>query len=108
MKRQTSSNRPFICSNLVEETLQGLSPIQTIMKMAEPRNIRAMGLRPEDVISFGGGWCNHKAPDRLQRIYIDIVSDEQIFHQRIKNLLTQQRLSFFESFPHTQRMHLFH
>jgi len=81
MKRQTSSNRPFICSNLVEETLQGLSPIQTIMKMAEPRNIRAMGLRPEDVISFGGGWCNHKAPDRLQRIYIDIVSDEQIFHQ---------------------------
>ena len=41
-------------STLVEETLAGLSPIQTIMKMAEDRNIVKMGLDPGTVISFGG------------------------------------------------------
>ena len=49
-------------STLIEESLAGLSPIQTIMKMAEDRNIQRLGLKPEEVISFGGGWCNHQAP----------------------------------------------
>jgi aspartate/methionine/tyrosine aminotransferase len=68
-------------SNIVEEELCGLSPIQTIMKMAEKRNIIRMGLNPEEVISFGGGWCNHKAPEELRNIYKKIVEDEKLFHK---------------------------
>ncbi len=74
-------NRPNLRrSILVEETLEGLSPIQTIMKMAEARNIREMGLDPDDVISFGGGWCNHAAPDALVDAYREIVNDRAQFH----------------------------
>lgn len=74
-----SKNQYF--SNLIEEELIGLSPIQTIMKMAEDRNIIEMGLKPEEVISFGGGWCNHKAPDSLRQAYLDIIKDESLFHK---------------------------
>ena len=56
-------------SALVEETISTLSPIQSIMKIADPRNIVKMGLDPEKVISFGGGWCNHEAPERLREIF---------------------------------------
>ena len=44
------------------------------MKMAERQNIVAMGLNPEDVISFGGGWVNHPAPEPLRQAYVDIVA----------------------------------
>jgi len=71
----------FKLSNLIEEKLKGLSPIQTIMKMAEEQNIIAMGLNPRDVISFGGGWCNHYAPETLREIYREIVEDKQFFHR---------------------------
>ncbi|HMA83923.1 MAG TPA: pyridoxal phosphate-dependent aminotransferase [Candidatus Thermoplasmatota archaeon] len=67
-------------SHLVEDTLQGLSPIQTIMKMAEPSNIKEMGVNPDTMISFGGGWCNHFAPEPLRKIYIDLCKDKQSFH----------------------------
>ena len=76
-KHPPSSN----LSCLVDETLAGLSPIQTIMKMAEKRNILQLGLDPESVISFGGGWCNHFAPPQLQNVYKQIVSDRNLFHQ---------------------------
>jgi len=49
--------------------------------MAEDRNIQRLGLQPKDVISFGGGWCNHHAPEDLRRIYKDIINDKQLFHQ---------------------------
>ena len=68
-------------SRLVEKTLHGLSPIQTIMKMAEERTIVQMGLDPDQVISFGGGWCNHHAPDALRQIYQLLADDERLFHQ---------------------------
>ena len=67
-------------STLVEKTISGLSPIQSIMKIADPRNIVKMGLDPEKVISFGGGWCNHESPEKLREIYIDICSDAAAFH----------------------------
>lgn len=67
-------------SKLIEESLAGLSPIQTIMKMAEDRNIQRLGLKPEEVISFGGGWCNHQAPEQLRQIYQDIINDKDKFH----------------------------
>ena len=63
-------------SRLVKDDLKGLSPIQTIMKMAEKRNIIKMGIDPKNVISFGGGWCNHRSPEILREIYSDIVDDK--------------------------------
>ena len=57
------------------------SPIRQIMKMAEPQNIRAMGLDPADVISFGGGWVNHPAPEPLRQAYCEIAADPSAFHR---------------------------
>lgn len=57
------------------------SPIRQIMKMAERQNILALGLVPEDVISFGGGWVNHAAPEGLRRAYERIVADPAAFHR---------------------------
>lgn len=68
-------------SYLIEKKLADLSPIQTIMKMAEDRNIINMGLNPEEVISFGGGWCNHKTPEILRKIYLEIIQDKKLFHK---------------------------
>ena len=75
-------SKPYMqFSSLIESELQGLSPIQTIMKMAEPRNIQLMGLNPDNVISFGGGWCNHKAPELLRMIYKEIIENADLFHK---------------------------
>lgn len=68
-------------SVLVDVTISGLSPIQSIMKIADPRNIVKMGLDPDEVISFGGGWCDHSAPARLREIYGEIIKDEDSFHR---------------------------
>jgi aspartate/methionine/tyrosine aminotransferase len=76
-----SNNKSSQLSILVEDTLQGLSPIQTIMKMAEPENIRKMGVNPEEMISFGGGWCNHFAPEPLRKMYVQLSKDKELFHQ---------------------------
>jgi aminotransferase len=40
-----------------------------------------MGLNPEDVISFGGGWVNHPAPEGLRRAYQEIAEDPTLFHR---------------------------
>ena len=68
-------------SALVREQLARPSPIRQIMKMAERQNILAMGLNPEDVISFGGGWVNHPAPEPLRQAYVDIAGDAAAFHR---------------------------
>jgi aspartate/methionine/tyrosine aminotransferase len=68
-------------SRLVEEDLGGLSPIQTIMKMTEEQSIRKLDLDPSTVISFGGGWCNHTAPESLRKTYQAIIDDTRLFHQ---------------------------
>jgi len=68
-------------SDLIENTLQGLSPIQTIMKMAEDHHIKSLGLDPSKVIGFGGGWCNHSSPDLLIECYRKISNDPDLFHQ---------------------------
>lgn len=52
-----------------------------MMKFGDERNIRAMGLDPKDVISFGGGWVGHHAPERLREIYAEIGNDVAAFHQ---------------------------
>lgn len=68
-------------SALVQAQMQSPSPIRQIMKMAERQNIVAMGLDPAQVISFGGGWVNHPAPEEFRQAYVDIVSDPAVFHQ---------------------------
>jgi len=68
-------------SHLVQEQIAKPSPIRQIMKMAERQNIVAMGLDPAQVISFGGGWVNHAAPDEFRQAYQSIVSDPELFHK---------------------------
>jgi aspartate/methionine/tyrosine aminotransferase len=67
-------------SSIIREQIQKPSPIRQIMKMAARENILAMGLDPEDVISFGGGWVNHPAPPRLIEVYSEIINDPEAFH----------------------------
>lgn len=75
----TTTSAPL--SSLVQAQLHTPSPIRQIMKMAERSNIVALGLDPNDVISFGGGWVNHAAPEEFRQAYVDVVSDPALFHQ---------------------------
>jgi aspartate/methionine/tyrosine aminotransferase len=68
-------------SSLVRSQLASPSPIRQIMKMAERQNIIAMGLDPDEVISFGGGWVNHEAPEEFRQAYLEVVSDPALFHR---------------------------
>jgi aminotransferase len=68
-------------SSLVREQIVKPSPIRQIMKMAERQNIVAMGLDPAQVISFGGGWVNHAAPEEFRQAYQAMVSDADLFHK---------------------------
>jgi len=68
-------------SGLVRAQLTSPSPIRQIMKMAERQNIVAMGLDPDEVISFGGGWVNHEAPEEFRQAYIEVVGDPALFHR---------------------------
>ena len=70
---------PPISTRLRKEGLPG-SPIRRIMELADRENIINMGLDPDDVISFAGGWVNHAAPDELRSAYTSIVSDHDSFH----------------------------
>ena len=67
-------------SEIVGEQIRKPSPIRQIMKMAERQNIINMGLDPDDVISFGGGWVNHAAPEDMRELYVQICSDKKKFH----------------------------
>jgi aspartate/methionine/tyrosine aminotransferase len=51
------------------------------MKLTDRRNIVAMGLDPDEVISFAGGWVNHRSPDGLRAEYSAIAGDERLFHE---------------------------
>lgn len=68
-------------SSLVRGRLAGPSPIRAIMKMAERRNVLALGLDPEEVISFGGGWVDHPAPEGFRRAYEEVAADPALFHR---------------------------
>ncbi len=68
-------------STLVREQISKPSPIRQIMKMAERQNILAMGLDPAQVISFGGGWVNHEAPEEFRKAYESIAADADLFHK---------------------------
>lgn len=71
---------PLVAKRLREGQLKK-SPIREIMKLADRRNIVAMGLDPDDVISFAGGWVNHEAPEGLRAEYAAIAADPKLFHE---------------------------
>jgi aspartate/methionine/tyrosine aminotransferase len=70
---------PPISTRLRKDDLPG-SPIRQIMEFADRENIISIGLDPDDVISFAGGWVNHMAPDELRSAYARIASDHGTFH----------------------------
>jgi aminotransferase len=90
-------------SSLVRAQLGSPSPIRQIMKMAERQNILAMGLNPDDVISFGGGWVNHAAPDEFRQAYQEIVGDADTFHRSgaytatLGDLACREQIARFEA-----------
>lgn len=51
------------------------------MKLADRANIVAMGLDPDDVVSFAGGWVNHRAPEALRAEYRAVADDPVLFHE---------------------------
>ena len=71
---------PPVAARLREGQLKK-SPIREIMKLADRRNIVALGLDPDDVISFAGGWVDHEAPPGLREQYARVADDPGLFHE---------------------------
>ena len=57
-------------SSLIQEMMNKPSPIRQIMKMASRQNIINMGLDPDDIISYGGGWVGHHPPEELRDSFL--------------------------------------
>ena len=71
---------PNNISKKAKQFKRNISPVREIMNYANPDYIRKLGINPEDLISFAGGWVNHKAPEKLREAYESIVSDPKLFH----------------------------
>ncbi len=71
---------PMELSKIVQELISQPSPIRQIMKMASRQNIINMGLDPDEIISYGGGWVGHHPPEQLRQKYIEICNDREKFH----------------------------
>jgi aspartate/methionine/tyrosine aminotransferase len=71
---------PPVAKRLLEGQLKK-SPIREIMKLADRRNIVALGLDPDDVVSFAGGWVAHEAPEALRAEYRAVADDPTLFHE---------------------------
>ena len=60
---------------------KSISPVRQIMSYADPNYVKSIGINPEDLISFAGGWVNHKAPKELQKAYEEITVNNELFHK---------------------------
>jgi aspartate/methionine/tyrosine aminotransferase len=58
-----------------------ISPVGRIMMSADSNHIQSVGINPEELISFAGGWANHKAPKELQIAYEEIATNDDLFHK---------------------------
>ena len=67
-------------SQIATDLFRKVSPVREIMNFADPSNLRKYGIDPDNLISFGGGWVNHKSPKKLAEAYKNIVDDEIKFH----------------------------
>ncbi|MBI4519337.1 MAG: pyridoxal phosphate-dependent aminotransferase [Gemmatimonadetes bacterium] len=80
-RESAMSDRRLRLSASVRARIAKPSPIRQTMKMAERQTIVAMGLNPDDVISFGGGWVNHPAPEAFRKAYEEVAADAALFHK---------------------------
>lgn len=71
--------KPSISKN-VQKFKKTKSPVREIMDLANPQFFKQVGLDPNDVISFSGGWVNHEAPEAMRQAYADIIHNSQRFH----------------------------
>lgn len=60
---------------------RSISPVRQIMSYVDSDYIKRIGIDPEELISFGGGWVNHSAPEELRMAYQEIVEDDNLFHK---------------------------
>ena len=67
-------------SQIATDLFRKVSPVREIMNFADPANLRKYGIDPDKLISFGGGWVNHKSPKKLAEAYRRIADDEIKFH----------------------------
>ena len=58
-----------------------ISPVRQIMSYANPAYFKKLGFESKEVISFAGGWVNHKTPKLMQQAYAEIINDEEKLHQ---------------------------
>lgn len=71
--------KPSISRN-VSKFKNTRSPVREIMDLANPQYFKRVGLDPDKVISFSGGWVNHEAPDEMRESYARIIGDRRRFH----------------------------
>lgn len=69
-----------VLSKKIQDFKGTMSPVRQIMTYANPMYVKTLGLKPADIISFAGGWVNHKAPSELQKAYKDIVCSDELMH----------------------------
>lgn len=68
-------------SSIASDFRRRKSPIREIMDFANPAYFTSLGLDPEDVISFVGGWVGHESPPALAEAYTAICRDPASFHR---------------------------
>ncbi|MHA1747377.1 MAG: pyridoxal phosphate-dependent aminotransferase [Promethearchaeota archaeon] len=68
-------------SNKANKFKRSISPVRQIMSFADPNYIKNIGVNPEDLISYAGGWVNHSAPEDLRNSYKEIAEDTILFHK---------------------------
>lgn len=57
------------------------SPVREIMSFANPATFAKYGYKPDQIISFAGGWVNHPAPEELREAYLEVINDPTLFHK---------------------------
>ena len=68
-------------SDKAKKNKQSISPIRQIMSYADSEYIRNLGIDPEELISYAGGWVNHDSPEELRKAYNNIISDKNLFYK---------------------------
>ena len=74
---------------------RSISPVRQIMSYADTNYVKSIGINPEDLISFAGGWVNHKAPKELQKAYEKITVNNELFHNIAKSIYKNKIVGYF-------------
>ena len=63
-----------------EKFKHSISPVRQIMSYADSNYIKSLGIDAGNLISYAGGWVNHRAPEELRAAYQAIADDASLFH----------------------------